>query len=31
MAKKEVLDRLSIYIPQSKMTEKPVERWIKLS
>ncbi len=31
MAKKEILDKLSIYIPQKKMKEKPVERLIKLS
>jgi len=31
MAKKEILDKLSIYIPQKKMEEKPVERLIKLS
>ncbi len=31
MAKKEILDKLSIYIPQRKMEEKPVERLIKLS
>ena len=31
MPKKEILDKLSIYIPQSKMPEKPVERLIKLS
>ena len=30
MAKKEILDKLSIYIPQKKMEEKPVERLIKL-
>lgn len=30
MAKKEILDKLSIYIPQSKMVEKPVERLMKL-
>ena len=30
MAKKEILDKLSIYIPQRKMAEKPVERLIKL-
>jgi predicted transcriptional regulator len=29
--KKEILDKLSIYIPQRKMEEKPVERLIKLS
>ena len=27
---KQVLDKLSIYIPQKKMAEKPVERLIKL-
>jgi predicted transcriptional regulator len=31
MAKKEILDKLSIYIPQKKMQEHPVERLIKLS
>jgi len=30
MAKKEVLDKLSIYIPQSKMAQKPVQRLIRL-
>ena len=30
MAKKEILDKLSIYIPQRKMGDKPVERLIKL-
>jgi len=30
-AKKVVLDKLSIYIPQKKMLDKPVERLIKLS
>ena len=30
MPKKEMLDKLSIYIPQKKMLEKPVERLIKL-
>ena len=30
MAKKQILDRFSIYIPQSKMEEKPVERLIRL-
>ena len=30
MATKEILDKLSIYIPQRKMEEKPVERLIKL-
>ena len=28
--KKEIMDKLSIYIPQPKMAEKPVERPIKL-
>jgi len=28
--KKEILDKLSIYIPQKKMEEKPVERLIRL-
>jgi len=28
--KKEILDKLSIYIPQKKMEEKPVERLINL-
>jgi hypothetical protein len=30
MAQKKMLDKLSIYIPQKKMLEKPVERLIKL-
>lgn len=30
MAKKQILDKLSIYIPQKKMAEKPVERLIRL-
>ncbi|MFC2081570.1 hypothetical protein ACFLSF_01530 [Candidatus Bipolaricaulota bacterium] len=30
MAKKEILDKLSIYIPQRKMAEKPVERLMRL-
>ena len=30
MARKEILDKLSIYIPQRKMEERPVERLIKL-
>lgn len=30
MAKKEILDKISIYIPQKKMEENPVERLIKL-
>jgi len=28
--KKEILDKLSIYIPQKKMEDKPVERLIEL-
>jgi len=28
--RKEILDKLSIYIPQPKMAEKPVERLTKL-
>jgi len=28
--KKEILDKLSIYVPQKKQAEKPVERLIKL-
>ena len=31
MAKKEILDKLSIYIPDTKRAEKPVERLIRLS
>jgi len=31
MAKKEIPDKLSAYIPQKKMGEKPVERLIRLS
>lgn len=31
MANKEILDKLSIYIPQKKMLEKPVARLIRLS
>ena len=30
MARKEILDKLSIYIPQGKIDLKPVERLIKL-
>ena len=30
MPKKEILDKLSIYIPQKKMEDKPVERLIRL-
>jgi len=31
MAKKEILDKLSIYVPQKKMEERPVERLLRLS
>jgi len=31
MAQKEVTDKLSIYIPQSKVAQKPVERLMGLS
>jgi len=31
MPRKAILDKLSIYIPQPKMAERPVERLIKLS
>ena len=31
MAKKEMLDKLSIYIPQSKIDQKPVQRLMKLA
>ncbi len=30
MPKKEILDKLSIYIPQKKMNDRPVERLMKL-
>ena len=30
MPKKEILDKLSIYIPQKKMEDRPVERLIRL-
>jgi predicted transcriptional regulator len=30
MVKKEILNKLSIYIPQKKMAEKPVERLMRL-
>jgi hypothetical protein len=30
MAEKKMLDKISIYIPQKKMEERPVERLIKL-
>lgn len=31
MAKKEVLDKMSIYVPQKKQVERPVERLMKLA
>ena len=31
MPKKEILDKMSIYIPQSKMEQRPVQRLMKLS
>ena len=31
MAAKTILDKMSLYIPQKKQEEKPVERLIKLS
>ena len=31
MANKTILDKLSIYIPQKRQEDKPVERLIKLS
>ena len=30
MAQKELMDKLSIYIPKSKMDQKPVERLLRL-
>jgi len=30
MARKQILDKLSIYIPQKRLEEKPVERLLKL-
>ncbi|MFC2096024.1 hypothetical protein ACFLSW_06290 [Candidatus Bipolaricaulota bacterium] len=30
MARKELTDKLSIYIPQAKLKQKPVERLLKL-
>jgi len=30
MARKEIMDKLSIYIPQRRIDEKPVERLIQL-
>jgi predicted transcriptional regulator len=31
MARKQILDKLSIYVPQKKTAEKPVERLVKLA
>lgn len=31
MAKKQILDKLSIYVPQRKMEERPVERLLLLA
>jgi len=31
MAKKEILDKMSIYIPQSKIDQKPVQRLMELA
>ena len=31
MAQKTILDKLSIYVPQSKQAKRPAERLIKLS
>jgi len=31
MARKEILDKLSIYVPQPKMVQKPVKRLMKLA
>ena len=30
MARKELMDKLSIYIPQAKLKQQPVERLLKL-
>ena len=30
MAQKELVDKMSIYVPQTKIDQKPVERLIKL-
>ena len=30
MAKKEILDRLSIYVPQDKLKQRPIERLKKI-
>jgi len=31
VAQKRILDKISIYVPQSKQAERPVQRLIKLS
>jgi len=31
MTKKQILDKMSIYIPQSKIDQKPVQRLMKLA
>ena len=31
MANKQILDKISIYVPQKKMAERPVERLMKLA
>lgn len=31
MANKQVLDKISIYVPRKKMAERPVDRLIKLA
>ncbi|UCF09848.1 MAG: ribbon-helix-helix protein, CopG family [Candidatus Bipolaricaulota bacterium] len=31
MARKEILDKLSIYVPQKKAPDRPVERLMKLA
>ena len=31
MADKQILDKISIYVPQKKMAQRPVERLIKLA
>jgi len=30
MARKEILDKLSIYVPQRQLAQKPIDRLIKL-
>jgi len=31
VANKQIMDKISIYVPQKKMAERPVERLIKLA